>query len=155
MTPPRWLFFPTQSTVSQYIYEVQTDRTVSRGTPQTTKRNQDSTGTESGSLADQFSPFDTSNQFELSGTDTIRFKTNNDDSVSGFETKADIENNITSATITVGGNVYTANSIAIGGQNNRPRFDLTNTISTTAQTFWQANNLDDTDNITITVTLTF
>ena len=155
MTPPRWLFFPTQSTAAQYIYEVQTDRTVSRGTPSTTKRKQDSTGTESGSLADQFSPFATSNQFELSGTDTIRFKTNNDDSVSGFETKADIESNITSATITVGGNVYTAASIAIGGQNNKPRFDLTTNLGGAAQTFWTANNLDDTDNITITVTLTF
>ena len=155
MTPPHWLFFPTQSTTAQYIYEVQTDRTVSRGTPSTTKRKQDSTGTESGSLADQFSPFATSNQFELSGTDTIRFKTNNDISTAGFETKTDIANNITAATITVGGNVYTANSIALGGQNDKPRFDLTNTVSGTAQTFWQANNLDDTDDITITVTLTF
>jgi len=155
MTPPHWLFFPTQSTTAQYIYECVTSRLVSKGTASSTKRNQDSTGTESGSLADQFSPFDTSNQFELSGTDTIRFKTNNDTSTSGFETKADMESNITAATITVGGNVYTANSISIGGQNHRPRFDLTNTISGTAQTFWQANNLDDTDNITITVTLTF
>ena len=155
MTPPRWLFFPTQSTAAQYIYEVQTDRSVIRGSASTTQRKQDSTGTESGSLADQFSPFATSNQFELSGTDTIRFKTNNDTSTSGFETKTDIANNITAATITVGGNVYTANSIAIGGQNNKPRFDLTNTISGTANTFWSANNLDDTDDITITVTLTF
>ena len=153
---PHWLFFPTQSTAAQYIYEVQTDRSVIRGAAQTTKRKQDSTGTESGSLADQFAPFNNNSQFELSGTDTIRFKVNNSDtSSSDYGTKTDIGNNITAATITVGGNVYTATSISIGGTDARPRLELTNSISGTAQTFWQANNLDDTDNITIIVTLTF
>ncbi len=151
---PHWLFFPTQSTEAQYIYEVQTDRTVSRGTASATKRNQDSTGTESGSLADQFSPFDTSNQFERVGTNTIRFKANNDTSTSGFETKTDIANNLTSMTLTVGGNVFTAESVSIGGQNARPRFDMA-VSDGSAQTFWEDNNLDDTDNITITVTITF
>ena len=154
MTPPRWLFFPTQSTAAQYIYEVQTDRTIARGSPSTTQRKQDSTGTESGSLADQFSPFVNNNQFQLASSDIIRFKTNNDDSVSGFETKTDIGNNITAATIAVGGNVYTAASISISGTNARPAFNLT-VSDGSAGTFWSDNNLDDTDNITITVTLTF
>tara|TARA_R110002012_G_scaffold180405_5_gene346210 strand:+ start:124 stop:507 length:384 start_codon:yes stop_codon:yes gene_type:complete len=127
---------------------------VVRGTPQTTKRKQDSTGTESGSLADQFAPFSTSTQFELSGTNTIRFKANNDTSTSGFQTKTEISNNIVSATVTVGGNVFTAASIFIGGQDARPRFDLS-VSDGSATTFWSDNNLDDTDNITITVTLTF
>ena len=112
MTPPRWLFFPTQSTAAQYIYEVQTDRTIARGSPSTTQRKQDSTGTESGSLADQFSPF--------------------------------VNNN----------HVYTAASISISGTNARPAFNLT-VSDGSAGTFWSDNNLDDTDNITITVTLTF
>ena len=153
---PHWLFFPTQSTAAQYIYEVQTDRSVQRGAPQTDRRKQDSTGTESGSLADQFFPFNTNTQFQLAGTDTIRFKVQNSDtSSSDYGTKTDIGNNITAATITVGGNVYTATSISIGGTDSRPRFDLTNGVSGTAQTFWTDNNLDDTDDITITVTLTF
>ena len=151
---PHWLFFPTQSTAAQYIYAVQTDRTVVRGTPQTGKRKQDSTGTESGSLADQFSPFATSNQFELFGTNTIRFKTNNDISTSGFETKTDIGNNLTSITLAVGGNVFTPTSVNIGGQNDKPRFDMV-VSDGSATTFWSDNNLDDTDDITITMTLTF
>ena len=155
MTPPRWLFFPTQSTAAQYIYEVQTDRSVIRGSASTTQRKQDSTGTESGSLANQFSPFSTNSQFQLTGTETIRFKTINDTSTAGFENKTAIANNITSATITVGGNVYTAVSISIGGRDVRPGFDMTTNISGAAETFWTDNNLDDTDNITITVTLTF
>jgi hypothetical protein len=61
---------------------------------------------------------------------------------------------LTSITLTVGGNVFTPDSVAIGGQNNRPRFDM-NTSDTAAGTFWTDNNLDDTDNITITVTITF
>tara|TARA_R110001592_G_scaffold43380_3_gene140623 strand:+ start:7443 stop:7904 length:462 start_codon:yes stop_codon:yes gene_type:complete len=151
---PKWLFFPTQSTTAQYIYECVTSRLVARGSPQADKRNQDSTGTESGSLADQFSPNDTSNQFQLAGNSKISFKTNNDTSTAGFETKANIASNLTSATLTVGGNVFTADSISMGGQNDKPRFDL-NSSGTEAGTFWTDNNLDDTDNITITVTLTF
>ena len=152
---PKWLFFPTQSTTAQYIYEVQTDRSITRGSPSTTKRIQDSTGTESGSLADQFSPFANNSQFELASSDIIRFKTNNDTSTAGFETKTAIANNITAATITVGGNVYTAASITMTGTNARPTFNLTTNIAGSAGTFWTNNNLDDTDNITITVTLTF
>ena len=151
---PHWLFLPTQSTTAQYIYECVTSRLVARGSPQADKRNQDSTGTESGSLADQFSPNDTSNQFQLAGNSKISFKTNNDTSTAGFETKANIASNLTSATLTVGGNVFTADSISMGGQNDKPRFDL-NSSGTEAGTFWTDNNLDDTDNITITVTLTF
>ena len=154
MTPPHWLFFPTQSTAAQYIYEVQTDRSVVRGAPQNDRRKQDSTGTESGSLADQFSPYDNNSQFHKASDTQIRFRTNNDDSVAGFETKTDIGNNLTSITLTVGGNVFTPDSVAIGGQNNRPRFDM-NTSDTAAGTFWADNNLDDTDDITITVTITF
>ena len=151
---PKWLFFPTQSTTAQYIYEVQTDRTVSRGTPQTGKRKQDSTGTESGSLADQFSPNVVSNQFQLGSTSQIRFRTNNDTSTAGFENKSNISSNLTSATLTVGGNVFTADSVSIGGTDIKPRFDLASS-GTEAGTFWSDNNLDDTDDITITVTLTF
>ena len=154
MTPPHWLFFPTQSTAAQYIYEVQTDRSVVRGAPQNDRRKQDSTGTESGSLADQFSPYDNNSQFHKASDTQIRFRTNNDDSVAGFETKTDIGNNLTSITLTVGGNVFTPDSVSIGGQNNRPRFDM-NTSDTAAGTFWADNNLDDTDDITITVTITF
>jgi len=154
MTPPRWLFFPTQSTVAQYIYEVQTDRTVIRGAASATKRKQDSTGTESGSLADQFAPFAVSSQFERNTTNLIRVKFSNDTSTSGFETKADIGNNLTSITLTVGGNVFTPASVSIGGQNANPRFDMA-TSDGSAGTFWSDNNLDDTDNITIIVTITF
>ena len=155
MTPPRWLFFPTQSSgPAQYIYEVQTDRTVARGSPLTDRRKQDSTGTESGSLADQFSPLVISNQFQLGSTSQIRYRTNNDTSTSGFENKAAISSNLTSATLTVGGNVFTADSVSIGGTDARPRFDLASSGSE-AGTFWSDNNLDDTDNITIIVTLTF
>ena len=154
MTPPRWLFFPTQSTAAQYIYEVQTDRSVVRGSPQTDRRKQDSTGTESGSLADQFSPFANNTQFQKASDSSLRFRTDNDTSTAGFETKTDIANNLTSITLTVGGNVFTPDSVSIGGQDNRPRFDM-NTSDTAAGTFWTDNNLDDTDNITITVTITF
>ena len=155
MTPPRWLFFPTQSSdPAQYIYEVQTDRSVIRGSTSTTKRKEDSTGTESGSLADQFSPNVTNSQFDRASTSIIRFRTNNDTSTSGFENKAAISSNLTSATLTVGGNVFTADSVSIGGTDVKPRFDLTSS-GTEAGTFWSDNNLDDTDDITITVTLTF
>ena len=151
---PHWLFFPTQSTAAQYIYEVQTDRSVVRGSPQTDRRKQDSTGTESGSLADQFSPYDNNSQFHKASDTQIRFRTNNDDSVAGFETKTDIGNNLTSITLTVGGNVFTPDSVSVNGTDSRPRFDMT-TSDTAAGTFWTDNNLDDTDDITITVTLTF
>ena len=154
MTPPRWLFFPTQSTAAQYIYEVQTDRSVIRGAPQTDRRKQDSTGTESGSLADQFSPFVNNSQFRLSSDSIIQYRTDNDTSTAGFETKANIASNLTSATLTVGGNVFTPDSVAVNGTDARPRFDMT-TSDTAAGTFWTDNNLDDTDDITITVTLTF
>ena len=155
MTPPRWLFFPTQSTDPQYIYVVATSRTVSKGSASPENRNQDSTGTESGDLADQFAPFDTSAQFQLANSNLIRFKMNNSDTTSDlYGSKTAIGNNITSATLTVGSNTYTAESISIGGQDARPRIDMT-TSSNAAQTFWEANGLDDTDNITITVTLTF
>ena len=154
MTPPRWLFFPTQSTAAQYIYEVQTDRSVVRGAPQNDRRKQDSTGTESGSLADQFTPFNNNSQFRKSSNSIIQYKTDNDTSTAGFETKANIASNLTSATLTVGGNVFTPDSVAIAGTDSRPRFDMTSS-GTEAGTFWTDNNLDDTDNITITVTLTF
>ena len=153
----KWLFFPTQSASDpQYIYTAVTDNSVARGSVQSGKRKQESVGTESGDLADQFSPFPTTSQYELFGSDTIRFRIQNSDtSDPDYGTKTDIGNNITAATITVGGNVYTATSISIGGTNARPRLDLTNNISGTANTFWSANNLDDTDDITITITLTF
>ena len=112
---PHWLFFPTQSTDPQYIYTAVTDNSVVRGTVQSGKRKQESTGTESGDLADQFSPFSSNSQYELFGSDTIRFRVNNSDtSSSDYGSKTDISNNMTSA-----------------------------------------NNLDDTDDITITITLTF
>ena len=151
---PKWLFFPTQSTAAQYIYEVQTDRAIARGAPQTDRRKQDSTGTESGSLADQFSPYDNNTQFRLSSNSIIQYRTDNDTSTAGFETKANISSNLTSATLTVGGNVFTPDSVAVNGTAARPRFDMT-TSDTAAGTFWTDNNLDDTDDITITVTLTF
>ena len=125
-----------------------------RGAPQTDRRKEDSTGTESGSLADQFSPFVNNTQFQKASDSSLRFRTDNDDSVAGFENKTDIANNLTSITLTVGGNVFTPDSVSIGGQNNRPRFDM-NTSDTAAGTFWTDNNLDDTDDITITVTITF
>ena len=152
---PKWLFFPTQASDPQYIYEVQTDRTVTRGVPSNTKRKQDSTGTESGSLADQFAPFNTSNQFEKASDSIIRFKVSNSDtSSSEYGTKTLIGNNITSASMTVGSSTFTADSISIGGTDGRPRFDLTSS-DRSAGLFWTNNNLGTTDNITITVTLTF
>jgi len=152
---PKWLFFPTQASDPQYIYEAQTDRTVSRGSPQTDKRNQDSTGTESGSLVDQFAPFDTSTQYQKASDSIIRFKVNNSDTSSSlYGTKTLIGNNITSASIAVGSNTFTADSISITGTDARPAFNLTSSDSS-AGLFWTNNNLDDTDNITITVTLTF
>ena len=152
----KWLFFPTQSASDpQYIYTAVTDNTVARGTPQPGARKQESTGTESGDLADQFSPFSTNTQYQLFGTDSIRFRIQNSDtSSSDYGTKTDISNNITSATLTVGSNTYTAESINVGGTNARPRIEM-NSSGGAANTFWYANNLDDTDDITITVTLTF
>ena len=152
---PHWLFFPTQSTDPQYIYTAVTDNSVVRGTVQSGKRKQESTGTESGDLADQFSPFSSNSQYELFGSDTIRFRVNNSDtSSSDYGSKTDISNNMTSATLTVGSNTFTAESISVGGTNARPRIQLQSSGGG-ASTFWSANNLDDTDDITITITLTF
>ncbi len=153
---PHWLFFPTQSSDPQYIYDFNTNRAVARGTPQTTARVQTTAGTESGDLADQFAPFATNTQLQKASNDIIRFKVNNSDtSSSDYGTKTDIANNITSATVTVGGNVFTAASISMSGTNARPAFNLTTNISGSAGTFWTDNNLDDTDNIDVLVTLTF
>lgn len=152
---PHWLFFPTQSTDPQYIYTAVTDNSVIRGSAQSGKRKQESTGTESGDLADQFSPFSTNTQYELFGSDTIRFKVNNSDtSSSDYGSKSDISSNMTSATLTVGSNTFTAESISVGGTDARPRIQLQSSGGG-ASTFWSANNLDDTDDITITITLTF
>lgn len=152
---PHWLFFPTQTSAPQYIYTAQTDRSVTRGTPQSDRRNQDAVGTESGDLVDQFAPFDTSNQYQKFSNDSIHFRVqSNDTSSSEYGSKTLLENNITSATVTVGSNTLTAESITLGGTDSRPRFQL-NTSGGAANTFWTDNNLDDTDNITITVTLTF
>ena len=152
---PHWLFFPTQSTDPQYIYTAVTDNSVVRGTVQSGKRKQESTGTESGDLADQFSPFSSNSQYELFGSDTIRFRVNNSDtSSSDYGSKTDISNNMTSATLTVGSNTFTAESISVGGTDARPRIQLQSSGGG-ASTFWSANNLDDTDDITITITLTF
>jgi len=152
----RWLFFPTQA-APQYIYTAQTDRSVSRGTAQSDRRNQDSVGfsSESGDLVDQFAPFDTSNQYQLFTSNRIEFRVQGNDTSSPlYGTKTLLAANITSATITVGSNTFTAESIGVGGTNSRPRFQL-NSSGDAANTFWTDNNLDDTDNITITVTLTF
>ena len=150
---PHWLFFPTVP--SEYIYECQTDRSVIRGSASTTARIQDSTGTESGDLVDQFAPFATNTQFQKASDSEIRFRVQNSDtSSSEYGSKTLIGNNITSASMTVGSSTFTADSISIGGTDARPRFDLSSSDSS-AGLFWQTNNLDDTDNITITVTLTF
>jgi len=152
---PHWLFFPTQSTDPQYIYTAVTDNAVARGTVQSGSRKQEATGTESGDLADQFAPFAPNTQYQLFGTDQIRFRIQNSDtSDPNYGTKTDISNNITSATLTVGSNTFTAESISVGGTNARPRIQM-NSSGGAANTFWSANNLDDTDDITITVTLTF
>lgn len=151
----KWLFFPTQASDPQYIYTAQTDRSVSRGSPQSDRRNQDSTGTESGDLVDQFAPLDISSQYQLFTSDSIHFRVNNSDTSDPlYGTKTLIAANITAASITVGSNTLDAESITIGGTNTRPRFQL-NTSGGASNTFWTDNNLDDTDNITITVTLTF
>ena len=156
MTPPRWLFFPTQSSAPQYIYTAQTDNIISRGVVQANRREQDSTGTESGSLVDQFSPRTAgTDQYRRNSSDQISFRViNNDTSDPLYGTKALLAANITSATFTVGSNTFTPESITIGGTNSNPIFQL-NTSGDAAQTFWLANNLHDTDDITITVTLTF
>ena len=152
---PHWLFFPTQSSAPQYIYTAQTDNAVVRGTVQAGRRKQDSTGSESGDLADQFSDFSSNQQWDLFGSDSIRFKVNNSDESSGlYGTKALILENITSASITVGSNTLTAETITMGGTNAKPQFRL-GTSNGDANTFWYANNLNDTNDITITMTLTF
>jgi len=153
---PHWLFFPTPAaSAPQYIYTAQTDRATSRGSPLTDRRKQDAVGTESGDLVDQFAPFATNSQYQLGSNSQIRFRVQgNDTSSSEYGSKTLISNNITSATITVGSNTFTADSISIGGTDSRPRFEL-NSSGTEAGTFWTDNNLDDTDNVTITVTLTF
>ena len=152
---PHWLFFPTQSSAPQYIYTAQTDRSVSRGSPQPDRRNQDSTGTESGDLVDQFAPFDTTSQYNKFSNDSIHFRVQgNDTSSSEYGSKVLLAANITAMSITVGSNTLDAESITIGGTDSRPRFQL-NTSGGAANTFWTDNNLDDTDDITITVTLTF
>ena len=153
---PKWLFFPAPvASAPQYIYTAQTDRSVVRGAPQSTARNQDSTGTESGDLVDQFAPFDNNTQYQLGSNDKINFRVNNSDTSDPlYGTKTLLAANITAASITVGSNTLDAESITITGTNTRPRFEL-NTSGGAAGTFWTDNNLDDTDNITITMTLTF
>ena len=151
----KWLFFPTQASDPQYIYTAQTDNSVSRGSVQSDRRNQDSTGTESGDLVDQFAPYDTTSQYWKYSINQIRFGVQgNDTSTSGFENLTNIGNNITAMSITVGSNTLNAESITVSGRDARPVFGL-NTSGGAAGTFWTDNNLDDTDNITITVTLTF
>ena len=153
---PKWLFFPAPAaSAPQYIYTAQTDRSVARGTPQPDRRNQDAVGTESGDLVDQFAPFDTSTQFQKASDSQIRFRVQGNDTSSAlYGSKTLLANNITSASMTVGSSTFTADSISIGGTDSRPRFEL-NSSDSSAGLFWTNNNLDDTDNITITVTLTF
>jgi len=153
---PKWLFFPAPAaSAPQYIYTAQTDRSVVRGAAQTAARKQDAVGTESGDLADQFAPFATNTQFQKASDSEIRFRVQNSDtSSSEYGSKTLIGNNITSASMTVGSSTFTADSISIGGTDARPRFELSSS-DTSAGLFWTNNNLDDTDNITITVTLTF
>ena len=151
---PHWLFFPAASS-PQYIYTAQTDNVVSRGAVQASKRVQDSSGTESGSLADQFAPFSANDQYNLFTSNRIKFRVqSNDTSTAGFENTTNIGNNITAMSITVGSNTLTAESITVSGGSSRPIFEL-NTTGDAADTFWSDNNLDDTQDITITVTLTF
>ena len=151
---PKWLFFPAPAP-DQYIYTAQTDNVVSRGAVQATKRQQDSTGTESGNLVDQFAPFAATDQYNRFTSNRIKFRVqSNDTSTAGFENTTNIGNNITAMSITVGSNTLNAESISVSGTSSRPIFEL-NTTGDAADTFWSDNNLDDTDNITITVTLTF
>jgi len=154
---PKWLFFPTQSSTPQYIQTISTNRVVSRGTPSTIKRRMDGvTDTESGSLVDQFASVDGSSQIQkMSSNNVIRWRLKNSDtSSSEYGTKVLISNALTSATITVGSNVFTAASVFVGATDADPRMDLT-VSDGSAGTFWTDNNLDDTDDIIMTLTLTF
>ena len=150
---PKWLFFPSPAP-DQYIQTTDTSRTISRAGPSATSRQSDTgTAVESGSLADQFAPFIFS--FTRSSVNKITFTLSNSDTSSAeYGTTTLLGNSITAATLTVGGNVFTPESITVGGTNVKPNFQL-DTTDGSAGTFWSDNNLDDTDNIEITVTLTF
>ena len=151
---PKWLFFPAPAP-DQYIYTFNTDRSVVRGSASPTARKQTAVGTESGTLVDQFAPFATNTQIQLSIPNRITFKVqSNDTSTPGFENTTNIANNITACTLTVGGNTFTPESITIGGNNTKPQFQM-NTTDGSAQTFYNDNNLNDTDNIDIVMTITF
>tara|TARA_R110001583_G_scaffold12505_4_gene55443 strand:+ start:3269 stop:3625 length:357 start_codon:yes stop_codon:yes gene_type:complete len=114
------------------------------------------TDTESGSLVDQFASVDGSSQIQkMSSNNVIRWRLKNSDtSSSEYGTKVLISNALTSATITVGSNVFTAASVFVGATDADPRMDLT-VSDGSAGTFWTDNNLDDTDDIIMTLTLTF
>ena len=151
---PRWLFFPAPAP-DQYIYTFNSDRSSVRGSPSPTARKQTAVGTESGTLVDQFAPFATNTQIQLLIPNTIQFKVqSNDTSTPGFENVTNIQNNITACTLTVGSNVFTPESITVAGTNTRPIFKMVVTDGS-ANTFYSDNNLDDTDNIDIVMTLTF
>ena len=142
---PKWLFFPTQSSTPQYIQTISTNRVVSRGAPSTTKRRMDGvTDTESGSLVDQFASVDGSSQIQkMSSNNVIRWRLKNSDtSSSEYGTKVLISNALTAA------------SVFVGATDADPRMDLT-VSDGSAGTFWTDNNLDDTDDIIMTLTLTF
>ena len=151
---PRWIFFPAPAP-DQYIYTFNTDRTVLRGSPSSEARKQTAVGTESGTLADQFAPFATNTQIVLTNSNQIRFKVqSNDTSTPGFENTTNIANNITACTLTVGSNTFTPESITIGGNSGKPQFQM-NSTGNGAQTFYNDNNLNDTDDIDLVMTITF
>lgn len=155
MTPPHWLFFPTPASAPQYIYTANTDRSVVRGTVQPAARRHTATGTESGDLVDQFAPFGSNTQYQLFNDNEIRLRfQNSDTSHSLYGSKALILSNITELKITVGLNILIAETINIAGTEARPLLKL-QTTGDAAGTFWAANNLDDTDDIDITMTFTF
>ena len=151
---PRWIFFPAPAP-DQYIYTFNTDRTVVRGSPSSTARKQTAVGTESGTLPDQFAPFASNTQIQLSIPNRITFKVqSNDTSTPGFENTTNIANNITACTLTVGSNTFTPESITIGGNSGKPQFQM-NTTDGSAETFYNDNNLNDTDDIDLVMTITF
>lgn len=150
---PHWLFFPTQASPPQYIYNVVTDQVVTRGTVQLCCQKQEATGTESGDLADQFAPFFSNTQFSKNSASEIQFRTiNSDTSSSDYGSVTALNNNITAMSLTVGSNTINADTISVTSTDAKPVFRL-QTSDSSAGTFWDNNCIGN--DINMIVTLTF
>ena len=139
----------------RYVYTATTNNATSRGSVQPDKREQAGTGAEGGRMAGQFAPMPTSDQYERYSANVIKFRVQgNDTSSPAYGTVARLNDAILGGTMTVGSSVFTAETVNVAGTNSRPTFELTVTDNSVTD-WWNNANLDDTDDIIITVTLTF